>query len=220
MLPADHIADIEVLWNYNQMRQEVRRCDVAIVLGSHDIGVAGVAAGLYRQGLFPMAVFSGGKTPATAGLFPRGEAVHFREHAVARGMPEEATLLETEAFNTGENITFSRQVLEEAGHEPDSVLLVTKPYMERRAYATCRKKWPQAAPVCASARVPLARYLESCADPLHTVNMIVGDTRRVIEYPQRGYAIPQHVPDHVHAALGRLVRAGYTRHLPRDRAGA
>lgn len=219
MLQAAHIADIEVLWDYNQMRHEVRRCDAAIVLGSHDIGVAGVAAELYRQGLFPVAVFSGGTPPATARLFPRGEAVHFREHAVSRGMPEGAALLETEALNTGENITFSRRVLAEAGLEPASVLLVTKPYMERRAYATCRKKWPEADPVCASARVPLPRYLDGCADPVHTVNMIVGDTRRVIEYPRRGYAIPQHVPDQVHAALGRLLSAGYTRHLPGDHAG-
>lgn len=218
MLPTAHLADIEVLWDYNQMRHRIRPCDVAIVLGSHDIGVAGVAAGLYRQGLFPVAVFSGGKTPATAGLFPRGEAVHFREHAVSLGMPRDATLLETEASNTGENITFSRRVLTEAGRVPASVLIVAKPYMERRAYATCRKKWPQVDPVCASTRTPLARYLHSRADPLHTVNMIVGDTQRVIEYPERGYAIPQDVPDQVRAALGRLVSAGYTRHLPRDHA--
>lgn len=219
MLPAAHLADIEVLWDYNQMGHAARPCDVAIVLGSHDIGVAGVAAELYRRGLFPLAVFSGGKTPATAGLFPRGEAVHFREHAVSRGMPEDATLLEPGAFNTGENVTFSRRVLTEAGHEPASVLLVTKPYMERRAYATFRKQWPQAVPVCASARVPLRRYLDSRADPVHTVNMIVGDTRRVIEYPRRGYAIPQPVPDHVRAAVARLIGAGYTRHLPRDHTG-
>lgn len=214
MLPADHIADIEVLWDYNQMRHEPRRCDVAIVLGSHDIGVAGVAAGLYREGLFPVAVFSGGTPPATAGLFPRGEAVHFREHAVSLGLPQDVTLMETEARNTGENIAFSRRALTEAGLEPASVLLVTKPYMERRAFATCRKTWPQADPVCASARVPLTRYLDHCFDPVHTVHMIVGDTRRVIEYPARGFAVPQHVPDQVHAALGRLVSAGYTRHLP------
>ena len=39
------------------------------------------------------------------------------------------------------------------------------------------------------------------------------DTQRIIEYPKRGFAIPQDVPAEVEAAYGRLVEAGFTARL-------
>ncbi|MFI1588588.1 YdcF family protein [Streptomyces halstedii] len=51
--------------------------------------------------------------------------------------------MEPRARNTGENIRFSRSLLVEAGLEVSTVLLITKPYEERRAYATARKLWPE-----------------------------------------------------------------------------
>ncbi len=53
------------------MRQPLRSCDVAIGLGSHDLGVAAFAAKLYHDGLFETLVFSGGNSPTTAARFPR-----------------------------------------------------------------------------------------------------------------------------------------------------
>jgi len=91
----------ELIWEFHQMRQPLRSCDVAIGLGSHDLGVAAFAAKLYHDGLFETLVFSGGNSPTTAARFPRGEAVHFREHALELGVPDHAILLEPRAGNTG-----------------------------------------------------------------------------------------------------------------------
>jgi uncharacterized SAM-binding protein YcdF (DUF218 family) len=89
------------------MGHEVRPVDAAIGLGSHDLGVPAYCAELYRAGLFPTLVFTGGPNPTAPERFPRGEAVHFREHAIELGVPTEAILLEPEARNTGHNITLS-----------------------------------------------------------------------------------------------------------------
>lgn len=43
--------------------------------------------------------------------------------------------------------------------------------------------------------------------------MLVGDTQRIWLYAERGYAIPQPVPDDVHNAYRELVAAGYTSRL-------
>ena len=37
-----------------------------------------------------------------------------------------------------------------AGIPPTSVMLISKPYMQRRAYATNRTAWPEVEPVCSS----------------------------------------------------------------------
>ncbi|WP_232836812.1 YdcF family protein [Lentzea terrae] len=58
-------------------------------------------------------------------------------------MPDSAILVEPKAANTGQNVSLSRALLAAHGCEPRSVLLISKPYMERRAYATCRKVWPE-----------------------------------------------------------------------------
>ncbi len=112
--------------------------------------MAAFAAKLYHAGLFPEVVFSGANSPTTAEVFPRGEAVHFSEHAPELGVPASAIIIEPAATNTGENITRSRDALREAGIQPASVLLISKPYMERRAFATCRKAWPEVEAICAS----------------------------------------------------------------------
>ncbi|ANH92339.1 hypothetical protein A8713_15225 [Streptomyces sp. SAT1] len=202
-----------LIWEYHQMHHALRPVDVAIGLGSHDLGVATRSAELYRAGLFPTLVFTGGNSPTTAKVFPRGEAVHFREHAIGLGVPSEAILLEPSAGNTGQNITLSRAVLAAVGIVPATVLLVSKPYMERRSYATARKLWPDVEILCASEPLELDDYVKSIGDEKLVLDMLVGDLQRVIEYPRRGFAVEQDVPADVCGAYESLIHDGFTSRL-------
>ncbi|MEW2520245.1 YdcF family protein [Actinacidiphila alni] len=206
-------SDAELLWGFHLMGHEPRPCDAAIGLGSHDVGVATRAAELYGDGLFPVVVFSGGNSPTTVARFPRGEAVHYREHAVGLGVPDSAILVEPHAGNTGQNITLSRELLAKAGFRPKSVLLICKPYAERRSYATARALWPEVDVRCASEPLSFDDYLKSIGDERLVVDMIVGDLQRVLAYPALGFTIEQHVPPNVRAAYERLVAAGFVRRL-------
>ncbi|MDX3528938.1 YdcF family protein [Streptomyces sp. ID05-39B] len=212
-ITEEQISKAKLVWDFHQMHHDVGPVDVAIGLGSHDLGVAAYSAELYRAGLFPTLVFTGGNSPTTAKVFPRGEAVHFREHALGLGVPDSAILVEPNAGNTGQNITLSREVLASAGITPKSVLLVSKPYMERRSFATARKLWPEVEVICASEPMEFDDYLKSIGDEKLVIDMLVGDLQRVIEYPKLGFAIEQHVPEDVHAAYESLIRAGFTSRL-------
>jgi uncharacterized SAM-binding protein YcdF (DUF218 family) len=205
--------DATLIWNYHQMGHQPRPCSAAIGLGSHDLGVATTAAELYGAGLFPIVVFSGGNSPTTRDRFPRGEAVHYREHALSLGVPDRAILAEPKAANTGQNITFSRELLAKAGVEVETLLLISKPYMERRSYATCRKLWPETDVVCASETLGLDDYIKSIGDEKLVVDMLVGDLQRVIEYPKLGFAVEQDVPGDVYDAYERLLRSGFDSRL-------
>lgn len=205
--------DAYLIWNYHQVHHELRACDAAIGLGSHDLGVATYAADLYRQGFYPILVFSGANSPTTTVRFPRGEAVHYQEHAVALGVPAEAILIEPAAKNTGQNIQLSRDLLNRADVQASSVLLISKPYMQRRAYATCLQLWPEVEPVCTSEPLKFEDYMTSIGNAKLVFDMLVGDLQRVIEYPKQGFAIEQDVPDDVLEAYDRLIQAGYTSRL-------
>ncbi|WP_134665045.1 MULTISPECIES: YdcF family protein [unclassified Amycolatopsis] len=212
-VPEHLRADVQTLWDYHDLHHELRPTDVGIGLGSHDLGVATHTAELYHQGSFPRIVFTGANAPTTVERFPRGEAVHYRERALELGVPDGAILVEPTARNTGDNITRSRELL--AAHEIEikSVTLISRPYQQRRAYATCKKLWPDIDVLCASQSLPLDEYVRSIGDVDRVITMLVGDTQRISLYAQRGFAIPQDLPDQVERAFESLAAHGYTARL-------
>ena len=209
----EHLEDARLLWDYHQLDHDLHPCSAAIGLGTYDIGVAQVGADLHRRGMFPVIVFSGRYGLFSETRLASSEAEWFRDEALRSGMPPEAILVEPEATNTGDNIRLSRRVLTEAGVTVTSIMLVCTPYMQRRAYATCRKLWPEVDVVCASAAISLEDYLKLHGDEFPVIDMIVGDLQRIIEYPARGFAIAQDVPAEVLDAYHRLLAAGHNRRL-------
>lgn len=204
---------VETLWAYHDLRHDLGPSDVGIGLGSHDLSVATTAAELYHRRVFPLIVFTGGNSPTTASRFPRGEAVHYREHTIGLGVPADAVLVEDRATNTGENITLARELLAGRARTIRRVTLISRPYQQRRAYATCRKLWPDVEPQCAATPLPLAEYISSIGDEDRVINMLVGDTQRVDVYAARGFAVPQPMPAEVTDAMRFLIGAGYTARL-------
>lgn len=205
--------DGALIWDYHQLHHDLRICDVGICLGGPDPDVADFAVELYQRELFPLLVFTGANSPDTVAYYPRGEAIECRDKALLLGVPDDAIVVEPRATNTGQNISYSRDVLAENGVRPESVMLVSMPYMQRRAFATCRKVWPAVDIVCASAPIEFDEYAKVIGNPPVVLDMIVGDLQRVMEYPQKGFAISQDVPNEVHDAYQRLIDAGYTSRL-------
>ena len=61
----------------------------------------------------------------------------------------------------------------------------------------------------------LRAYSNESLSPADVVSIMVGDLQRIRLYPEKGFQIPQEIPDDVAAAFDRLVAAGYDRHLVR-----
>lgn len=213
MLPASIRDDVVTLWAYHQMGHQIRPVDVIVGLGSHDLSVATYAAQMWRQGVAPLIVFTGANAPTTKARFPRGEAVHYREHALELGVPADAIMVEPDATNTAENMTLTRDLLAAHGRTPRSVMLISRPYQQRRAYATCQQVWPEVEVTCGSIPLALDDYVASIGDPDRVITMLVGDTQRISVYAERGFAIAQPMPDSVRQAYDRLVSLGYTSRL-------
>jgi uncharacterized SAM-binding protein YcdF (DUF218 family) len=172
-----------------------------------------MTADLYHRGMMPLIVFTGATSRTTRDRMPRGEAEHYRERAMELGVPADAILVEPRARNTGENIRFSRALLEEHKAAVSSVLLVSKPYEERRAYATARKLWPEVEWLSASTPMTMADYVDSIGDARLVIDMLAGAQQRLMIYPRQGFMIEQRVPDDVAAAYERLREAGFTSRL-------
>ena len=202
-----------LVWDYHHMHHEVGPADVILVQGSHDLRVAERGAELYLEGLAPLLVLSGGLGNLTQELWDEPEAVKFARVAREMGVPEDAMLLEPRSTNTGENVRFTRELLQERGLRPRSFILVQKPYMERRTYATFKKVWPDVDAVVTSPRIGFDDYANDEIPMERVVHIMVGDLQRIRLYPERGFQIEQEIPEEIWTAFERLVALGFTDNL-------
>lgn len=218
-MTPDIRALVETVWRYHQLGHELVKADAIMVLCSHDSGVAERGAELFLEGWAPLLIFTGGLGTITRHLWTEPEADQFAAIAERMGVPRASIVVENRSTNTGENVLFTRQLLAARGLDPQSFILVQKTYMERRAYATFRKVWPEKRAIVTSPRVSLDEYLERYSnDALSTkdvVSIMVGDLQRVKLYAETGFQIPQEIPEDVWDAYERLVAAGYDTRLVR-----
>jgi len=208
---------VEKLWIYHQLDHQLTHADVILVLCSHDRAVAERGAQLLLEDWAPLLIFSGGLGSITRHLWQEPEANQFAEIAMRMGVAPEKILIENRSTNTGENILFTKQLLAEKGIDPHTFIVVQKPYMERRSYATFKKLWPEKELRVTSPRVSLDEYLAKYSNEAlsrdDVVSIMVGDLQRLRLYPDKGFQIPQEIPDDVWRAYEQLVEAGFDRHL-------
>ena len=210
----NHIDDLaQIIWDYHRLGQALVTSDCILVLCSHDPRVAVYSAELFLDGLAPLLVFSGNVGALTAGMYGQPEAEYFAELAIDLGVPAESILVENRATNTGENILFTRTLLRAREHDPTSFILVQKPFMERRAFATFRKIWPEKDVIVTSPPIEFADYPTDEFPRDRIIEIMVGDLDRIIRYPALDFQIEQPVPNKVLAAFEELIALGYDGYL-------
>ncbi|MHA4811711.1 YdcF family protein [Flavitalea flava] len=213
MITKDVLRDARKLWDYHHLHHTPKPCDCILVLGSHDLRVAERGAELYLQGWSPIIILSGGLGNVTRGIWKDPEADRFARIALDRGVPAEAIFIENRSTNTGENILFTQQLLKEKSLDPETFLLVQKPYMERRTYATFAKQWPGKEMIVTSPQIPFDEYSTAEIPMEKVINSMVGDLQRIKIYPEKGFQIYQEIPVDVWEAYERLVLLGFDKHL-------
>jgi hypothetical protein len=208
---------VEKVWAYHHLNHQLSHADAILVLCSHDKIVANRGAELFLEGWAPLLIFAGGLGSITSRLWQEPEADQFAKIAVAMGVPQDRILIENRSTNTGENILFTKQLLLQRRLDPQKFIVVQKPYMERRSYATFRKLWPEKDVIVTSPQLSLDEYLSAGSHDALTsddvISIMVGDLQRIRLYPEKGFQIHQDIPDDVWQAYEELVRAGFDTHL-------
>ncbi|MFA5155141.1 MAG: YdcF family protein [Patescibacteria group bacterium] len=203
----------KIIWDYHHMNHQLKNADCLFVLGSHDTRVAEYAADLFLQGLASYIIFSGGLGRLTTNIFRKPEAEIFADIALAKGISKNKIIIENQSTNTGENVQFTREILKQKGLNFNSFILVQKPYMERRTYATFKKIWPEKKLIVTSPKIDFTDYPNNEISKERVINIMVGDLQRIKIYPKRGFQIFQEIPKNVWEAYERLIECGFTAHL-------
>lgn len=216
MISREALALAKKLWDYHHMHHALENSDCILVLGSHDLRVAERGADIYLQGLAPIIIFSGGLGNVTKGIWTETEADRFATIALDMGVPPEAIFIENKSTNTGENILFTQQLLKDKQLDLQTFIVVQKPYMERRSYATFKKHWPDKDLLVTSPQIPFDEYATDEIPMEKVINIMVGDLQRIRIYPQKGFQVPMDIPDDVWEAYEQLVAMGFDKHLAKS----
>lgn len=205
-----------VIWDYHHLNQPLKKADCILVLGSHDTRVAEYAVDLYLKGYAPYIIFAGGLGDLTKNIFPKPEAEIFADLALKHGVPKEKIIIENKSTNTTENVELTKRLLKSRGLDFNSFILVHKPYMERRTFATFRKCWPEKDFIVTSPPISFEDYPDELRSKEDMINIMVGDLQRVKIYAGKGWQITQEIPHEVWKTYKRLVELGYSKHLVKD----
>lgn len=208
----------QTLWEYNQLKKPIRKADFIFVMCSYNLAVAEHAYILFRQKIADLVVLSGGIAHTDDLLitdWDEPEAIVFRDRMIEIGMDPSKIIIEDKAKNCGENVQFTKEILKDREPPLTSGVIVQKPYMERRAFATAEKQWPEIDWFVTSPNLTYDQYIHD-NDEERLIHLLVGDTQRVIEYADKGYQTPQDMPDNVREALDALIKKGYTKHLIKE----
>lgn len=209
--------EIETLWKYLKMNHEVEKANCIIGFGCHDILVAKRASELYLKGYASKIIFTGGYGRVTKKMWNQTEAEKFKEVAINRGVPESDILVEEKSKNTGENIEYTKKILKDNKMDCDKIIFVDKPYKERRTYATLKKQWQDIDIIVTSIQMSFQEYYDHFSSAEITqhelISLMVGELQRIDLYSQKGFTIPQEIPNSVWQAFEKLVEAGFTEHI-------
>ena len=216
MLTPDILSLAKKLWNYHKMNHALQKSDCILALGSHDLRVPERVAELYHQGLAPLVIMSGGLGNFTQEIWTESEADKFAKIAIEKGIPHEAILIENKSTNTGENILFTQKLLSEKDLNPQSFIVVQKPYMERRSYATFKKHWPDKRLMVTSPQISFETYPTEEIPLERVIHIMVGDLQRIKYYPEKDFQIYQEIPPDIWQAYEKLITAGFDKHLMKE----
>jgi len=203
----------QILWDYHNLDEDVTNSEIVVVSG-HDIRLVDEAVKLYEEGGITFVIFCGGHECGEvrglkAGRLRGKEAEVYRQKAIELGIPENAILLQDKSKNMGEVILLVRALIESKGLEQSRSAWIFEPDKQRRGRATLEKQWPGVSVKVTSLQISMEKYCndESPMDTL--IRQMVGNIRRIIEYPDKGFQTYQDVPEEVMDAYARLIALGF-----------
>lgn len=214
---SDDVLDAaRILWDYHALEVAKLDCDFILAMGSHDERVAHEAARLALERPNALVVTSGGFGKVTRELWGTTEGRRFADIVSSSGVDPSRVLVEQTATNTGANITASRDLLSDNSFSVRSGLLVAKPYMRRRSFATACAQWSAICWGVTSPQLSFEDYPNSEVPLDRMIELMVGDYQRMGVYAKAGFQTEQPMPADATRAYNFLVARGFDRFVMQE----
>jgi DUF218 domain len=211
MPEAGDMSRARQLWDYLRLGIPVQPAECLLVFGGHDLGVAERAADLYLDGIAPLIIVSGGSRAVPDGSESATEADAIADVLLRRDVPKDVIALERLASNTSENFWLSAELLRDLRLDPQTFLVVQKPYTERRTLATARRRWRCDRVAVTSQQIGFDDYCAGDIPVDRILSMLAGEALRLEAYAASGLIdFDEPVPADLVTAAHDLQAAGFS----------
>jgi len=172
---------VETFSEYLNLKEEPEHADAIFILGGSSLAPVERAIELYKAGYAPKIAFIsvGGKFGGEK-VWGMPENVKYKEILVAAGIPEEAIITEGLTSNTLAEAKQAIPFIEKHGINPHSLILVSRPFHQRRAFATFSEQHPDIKYINCPGDEPL-----DLDDP-ETHERLVQEAERLLDYSAKG----------------------------------
>ena len=215
--------NIQILWDYMRLNEPIEKADCILVLGCSDLSIVNVAIDIYKKGYANKIIFTGGFGKITKNIWKVSEAEKFAEVAIEKGVPRESIYIENESTNTTENYLCAKKIIEKENLNINSIIVVCKPYVERRVLAGLEKHMTEYKCIIQSEKISCKKYMEDYniegVSKYEWINILVGDIQRFKIYGDLGIQEKIEVPEYVMKAYEELVDNGFNTHLLKNFKG-
>lgn len=204
------------IWDYHLVNNKIEKSDIIFVLGSHDIKVAYRAIELFKQWYADKILFSGWLWRLTSNdenFKNTTEADKFWQIAIEKWISFKDIIIENKSKNTWENIKYSYELIKNM--DINKIIIVNKPYMERRTFATFLKQWPWKDILfyITSPQISFEKYTNNEEYLKNIINIMVWDLQRIIEYPKKWFQIYQKIPKDILDSYNELIKLWFIKNL-------
>jgi uncharacterized SAM-binding protein YcdF (DUF218 family) len=209
----------QIIWNYMNNSSELKKADLIWVLCSYNTDLAELAAQLYKDGYGSKILFSGAFGKGKSHYFSEPEARFFATRAHELGVPKEDIFIDDMATNTGESILLGYKQISKLKNKITNIILIQKPYKLRASFNSILAQYPE---VIASNIIPytvdtdMDIYFDE-HDNNKTINSMVGELYKIINYPKANLMIEDKVPDAVLTAYRYFITQGFTSDIPKPK---
>ena len=209
---AETIMRAGEIWDYLSAMKSRTVSDAIVICCSYDLRVCDHACELVKDGVSDCLIISGKFGNWTRHVWDRPEAEVFYQRALENGIPEKQILMETEATNFGENITFSRAMLPAA----NVITFVSKPNSLLRVKLTAEAQCPEVKAIVSCPDISFPEGVSNVIGIWGVINEMVGDIERIRKYPDLGFQAPHSLPASIIDSWEYLIDQGFTFHLLGD----
>lgn len=215
------MGDLQILWDYLCLNTNLKKSECIIGLGSILTLIPKKCAELYKKELGDYIIFSGNCGKGTKGVISITEAERFKNIAVEEDVPENRILIEPKATTTYENYKYIKKVLATNNLNPNSFLIVGKPYQERRALLIANIELTDRKYEIASLNLTLNDYLDfvkkdEFMNVEDVINEMVGEITLIIKAPKYGLQSKEEIPTKVIDSYNKIVDSGYNKYFYSD----
>lgn len=190
------------------------KSDAIVICCSYDLRVCDHACDLLKEGISDTLVISGKSGNWTKHLWTHLEAEVFCERALENGINEKQILVDLEATNFGENISYSKALIPNA----KTVTFVSKPNSLLRVKLTVEENWPEVNAIMSCPDFRFPTEVSNIIGVWGAINEMVGDVERIQKYPDLGFQVPHLLPEKIMQNWTFLIEQGFTAHLMPNKA--